>query len=71
MYEINFLFEQYITSDLVNKFRKSNKPSNLGKEIQHTGCILMILGKYEVTTLARKQPVGFDWCHLLPLPGPF
>ena len=36
-----------------------------------TGCILMILGKYEVTTLARKQPVSFDWCHLLPLPGPF
>ena len=39
--------------------------------ITGTGCILMILGKYDVTTLARTHPVGFDWCHLLPLPGPF
>ena len=37
----------------------------------HTGCILMILGKYEVTTLARKHPVSFEWCHLLPLLCPF
>ena len=37
----------------------------------YTGCILMILGKYQVTTLARNQPVSFEWCHLLILPSPF
>ena len=31
----------------------------------------MILGKYQVTTLARKQPVSLKWCHLLPFPSPF
>ena len=31
----------------------------------------MILGKYQVTILARNQPVSFEWCHLLLLPGPF
>ena len=37
----------------------------------NTGCILMKLGKYKVPTWVRKQPVRFEWCHLLPLPGPF
>ena len=31
----------------------------------------MILGKYQDTILARNQPVSFEWCHLLLLPGPF
>ena len=36
-----------------------------------TGCSLMILGKYQIPTLARKQSVSFKWCHLLRYPSPF
>ena len=31
----------------------------------------MILGKYQITILARNQHVSSEWCHLLLLPGPF
>ena len=36
-----------------------------------TGCSLMIFGKYQIPTLARKQSVSLKWCHLLPYPTPF
>ena len=41
------------------------------KSLTPTGCSLMILGKYQVTKLARKQPVSLKWCQLLPFPSPF
>ena len=26
---------------------------------------------FQVTTLARKHPLSLEWCHILPIPGPF
>ena len=31
----------------------------------------MILGKYQIPTLTRKQSVSLKWSHLLPYPSPF
>ena len=31
----------------------------------------MILEKYQIPTLARKQSVSLKWSHLLPYPSPF
>ena len=36
-----------------------------------TGCSLMILEKYQIPTLTRKQSVSLKWCHFLPYPSPF
>ena len=37
----------------------------------NTGCSLMILEKYQIPTLTRKQSVSLKWCHFLPYPSPF
>ena len=37
----------------------------------YTGCSLMILEKYQIPTLTRKQSVSLKWCHFLPYPSPF
>ena len=31
----------------------------------------MILEKYQIPTLTRKQSVSLKWCHFLPYPSPF
>ena len=68
---VTFNWEAILTEETIKWILVQEIKEIGGFIFQSTGCILMILGKYEVTTLARKQPVSFEWCHLLPLPGPF
>ena len=45
--------------------------SLINKQIVYTGCSLMILEKYQIPTLTRKQSVSLKWCHFLAYPSPF